>query len=625
MQPPRSGPGPSAAGDEKEDKTVMFSTSDAQRALAVRPSASADAFFLVCMGPNVGHKYPLFESTLLGRSEAADITLVDDRVSGRHCEVLREPGGYRIKDLGSSNGTLVNAQKISDSELRDGDLVQVGYTVFKYQTAAGASSSSGRVERVNDPQILMGGGGNMQGGMNGMQSGMNGMQMGMNGNGMPSVVVNAGPPQSAPDQEMNLEEMVGNIRKVVDFFLPFKKIIGITGAVGLLAGVGLGFAQPPGGKATFEMNIINGAGAAGPGGGGGIAGDRATAAKSNFKSTVLLKRTLETLGKADTSDDFIAVLQKNLNFESTTPNFGQPPPVQNFVGDFTASSEENALLFLQTHVKTFVDSEVEKVTKVITSKVEYLTDQIAKSEATLKTSDEELKEFKKKYLASLPENAAKSQEFVFELEKTEGELVSAIEQLRAEVKSASTSSGGGGRKARALQAVREEIAELKAGGLGDNHPDVLALKQRMARIEAAPDETGGSGRSGDKSVAQMNAEIQGKTSQLESIRVQLEKVREAIKSLPDFEARYSDLTRNADSSKKLYAQLTEEKNQTAYQLGFEKTAAEARFEIVVPPRVEKQSASKAFGKKVGMGLVGGIAIGFAVAAFLQILKIWKRA
>ena len=448
------------------------------------------------------------------------------------------------------------------------------------------------------------------------------MPMVMNGNGMPSVVVNAGPPTPAIDQEMNLEEMVGNVRKIVDFFLPFKKVIAICSVVGFVSGVGLGFASPPGAKATFEMNIINSSGSVGPGG-GGVAGDRATAAKSNFKSTVLLQRTLQSLGQSDISDDRIAVLQRNLNFESTTPNFGMPSPVQNFVGDFSANSEENALLFLQTHVKTFVDSEVEKVTKVITTKVDYLREQIAKGETTLKTSDEDLKEFKKKYLASLPENAAKSQEFVFELQKTEGELSSAIEQLKLEVASAST--GGGGRKAKAVQAVRDDIAELKAGGLGDNHPDVLALKQRLARVEAAPEENGGNGRSGDKSVGQMRAEIHGKTLQLETTRAQLETVRAAQASMPDFEARYSNLTRNYDSSKKLYDQLSEDRNQTEYQLGFEKTAAEARFEVVIPPRVEKQSAFKAFAKKLVIGLVGGVAIGVVIAAFLQILKIWKRA
>jgi uncharacterized protein involved in exopolysaccharide biosynthesis len=118
--------------------------------------------------------------------------------------------------------------------------------------------------------------------------------------------------------------------------------------------------------------------------------------------------------------------------------------------------------------------------------------------------------------------------------------------------------------------------------------------------------------------------MSAKTMQLEQTRKQLETVRAAQASLPDFEARYADLTRSYDSSKKLYDQLFQEKNSTEYTLGFEKTAAEARFEIVVPPRVEKQSAGKAYAKKVAIGLVGGVACGFGIAAFLQILAIWRR-
>ena len=51
----------------------------------------------------------------------------------------------------------------------------------------------------------------------------------------PQVVVSAAPPPTAApaaNEEMNLEEMVGNARKVVQFFLPYKKLIGVAGAFG---------------------------------------------------------------------------------------------------------------------------------------------------------------------------------------------------------------------------------------------------------------------------------------------------------------------------------------------------------------------------------------------------------
>lgn len=622
---PKASPPP--APERDTSKTVVGGADIA--ALALRTS-EASAFLVVCMGPNVGHRYPLFDRTMMGRSESADITLPDDRVSGKHCEVVRGPQGFSIRDLGSSNGTLVNAQKISEVELREGDLVQVGYTVFKFQSMG----AGGRVERI-DPQVIAPGM-NMGVPMGmppmgvpmgmpnmGMPMGMPNMGMapGMNmGMGMPMAQTVATPPPQ-PEQEMNLEEMVGNVRKLTEFFLPHAKMIAVSTLVGLVLGGILAVLSPPAATAKFEMNILTGADR----GQAGVATDRAQAAKSNFKSTVLIQRTLKTLGEPDASDERIAVLQKNLTFESTTPNFGMPPPVQNFVGDFQASNPDAALVFLETHVKTFIDSEVEKTTKVISSKLEYLTEQIAKAEATLKATDEELKKFKLQFLDSLPENVAKLQEQIFELEKAKTDLTSNIEQLKQEIASASTSGGGVSRKQREIKAVMEQIAELKAQGLGDNHPDVVSIKKRLARIEAAPEETGGSGRSGDKSIGQLKAELSAKTLSLDDTVKKLEGLKAQQEKLPEFTARFTDLTRSYDSSKKLYDQLFQEKSQAEYQLGFERTSAEGRFEIVVPPRVEKASPVKAYGKKVIIGLVGGIGIGFALAVLLQIVKIWKRS
>jgi len=608
-------------------KTVVGSSDNL--ALALRTS-EASAFLVVCMGPNVGHRYPLFDRTMMGRSETADITLADDRVSGKHCEVIRNPNGFVVRDLGSSNGTLVNAQKISEVDLREGDLVQVGYTVFKFQSVAGS-----RVERVADPQVMGAGMGNMglpmampgmglPMGMGGMPMGMQGMPMqgmGMQNMGMPMGVPMGMPMQAPPpaEQEMNLEEMVGNVRKFTEFFLPHAKMIAAMALVGLIAGVGLALMSPPGAKATFEMNILTGADR----GQGGAATDRAQAAKSNFKSTVLLERTLKSLGE-EGDEERIAALQKMLTFESTTPNYGAPPPVQNFVGEFQASSPEFAMTFLDTHLKTFIDSEVEKTTKVISSKLEYLTEQIAKAEATLKATDEELKKFKLAFLDSLPENVAKLQEQIFELEKAKTDLTSNIEQLKQEIASASASGGGATRKQKEMRAAQEQIAELKAQGLGENHPDVVSIKKRLERIAAAPEEMGGSGRSGDKSIGQLKAEMSAKTLSLDDTVKKLEDLKKQQEKLPEFTARYTDLTRSYDSSKKLYDQLFQDKSQAEYQLGFERTSAEGRFEVVVPPRVEKASPIKAYGKKVVMGLGGGIALGIGLAAFLQILKIWKR-
>ena len=602
------------AGQDSGGKSSHGSGGALQRTVVTNPNGSGQAlmradtgsWLLVCMGENVGRRYPLHDHMLLGRAEVCDVVLADDRVSARHCEVQRQPsGGFRIKDLGSSNGTLVNAQKTSETELRDGDLVQVGYTVFKFLAPALASIPSStltsRVERISpDPQVLS------------PQSSASVPQA--------QVVVQTAPSPPA-DQEMNLEEMVGNARRVVDFFLPYRKLIGILAVVGMVAGLVSFAARPPGAKAQFDMNIISTIDRET----GSVFADRAQAAESNFSSTGLIARTLKELGETPTPDG-IALVQRRLQFYSRTPSYGGGvQAVQSFHGEFDSSSSDAARKFLETHVRIYIESEVEKTTKIITTKLDYLNEQIIKAETDLKKSDEELKEFKKKYLDSLPENAARSQENLFELQKTESELSSSVEQLKLEIQSASSTGGWTSRKAKAIAAAKEEIAEAKSQGLGDNHPDVVALREKMARLEAAPEDTTAIGRSGDKSLGQLRAELEAKRMQLEQTRTQLEQTKTAMATLPEFEARYNDLTRSYDASKRLYDRLAEDKNQAEYQLGFEKTAAEARFEVTKPPQAEAQSKAKAAAKRMVIFGGGATMLGLAWALFRHIMHIWKNA
>lgn len=80
-----------------------------------------------------GTSYPLTRShTRLGRGQGADIQLDDSGVSRAHAEiVLGLP--VVIRDLGSTNGTLVEGRRITEAPLHDGARVQVGSTVMTYR------------------------------------------------------------------------------------------------------------------------------------------------------------------------------------------------------------------------------------------------------------------------------------------------------------------------------------------------------------------------------------------------------------------------------------------------------------------------------------------------------------
>jgi EAL domain-containing protein (putative c-di-GMP-specific phosphodiesterase class I) len=61
----------------------------------------------------------------IGRSPRADHTIYSPEVSTMHAEVLQEGDDFIIRDLGSTNGTFVNAERITRHALKDGDIVHV--------------------------------------------------------------------------------------------------------------------------------------------------------------------------------------------------------------------------------------------------------------------------------------------------------------------------------------------------------------------------------------------------------------------------------------------------------------------------------------------------------------------
>ncbi|WP_406832801.1 DUF3662 and FHA domain-containing protein [Pedococcus sp. KACC 23699] len=85
-----------------------------------------------------GERYPLMGAmTVLGRDDAADIILDDPGISRRHSEIRVTNDGPHliasIRDLGSTNGTFVNSERITSQRLSDGDRITVGRTSVVYR------------------------------------------------------------------------------------------------------------------------------------------------------------------------------------------------------------------------------------------------------------------------------------------------------------------------------------------------------------------------------------------------------------------------------------------------------------------------------------------------------------
>jgi hypothetical protein len=84
-------------------------------------------------GKYQGGEFPIAseKQILIGRSSDLDMVLVEDMVSRKHARISMQGDQIWIEDLGSTNGTFVNGEKIKRSRLKEGDRVLIGTSILK--------------------------------------------------------------------------------------------------------------------------------------------------------------------------------------------------------------------------------------------------------------------------------------------------------------------------------------------------------------------------------------------------------------------------------------------------------------------------------------------------------------
>ncbi len=103
-------------------------------------------------GKYQGGEFPIApeKDIIVGRSSDLDMVLVEDMVSRRHARIAIADEQIWIEDLGSTNGTFVNGEKIKRARLKEGDRVLIGTSILK--VIASEASQSEPISQSQPPQ-----------------------------------------------------------------------------------------------------------------------------------------------------------------------------------------------------------------------------------------------------------------------------------------------------------------------------------------------------------------------------------------------------------------------------------------------------------------------------------------
>ncbi len=115
--------------EANDDKTRILKPSQTAEKIPTRLQASV----VVVEGYAPGMEYPLGKSySVIGRDKDAEIPLKDALVSRRHAAIIYHAGEFILKDLESTNGTLLKGTLIELDTLRHRDKFRMGGTTLQF-------------------------------------------------------------------------------------------------------------------------------------------------------------------------------------------------------------------------------------------------------------------------------------------------------------------------------------------------------------------------------------------------------------------------------------------------------------------------------------------------------------
>jgi pSer/pThr/pTyr-binding forkhead associated (FHA) protein len=611
------------------------------------------AALMVSNGEAAGTVFPITEpSVLIGRSLDAQVCINEQAISYEHARLEQTASKFTLRDLGSTNGTYVNGERITDVVvLAGGDSIRMGSTTFTFVTQP-AGAPKGTV-KLNDPNPDL--------------PVAPQRRRGPEPHAVSSVssVAMAPASESQHTDSISLTDVVRTVKTYWVYARRYGWIVATCMCFGIAAGIVQVWLRPPPGTAWFEMTLTA----------GGRDADEESpqffvGPESTFRSLPLIKKTLSELGVANVSDATASDVQSALSFERVGYTNSRV-----YRGEYEDATAEIAVTFLKKHVDVYIESELDKVLKVLRTDATFDREQVEQADQRVAEARNRLIEFSDEHPEAVPKDAKLPDQPRLRLapgaspERIRQSIASTERALRAAYASIQS------KKARPyleqVAAAETKIAEARARGLRDQHPEIRGLMALQSTMRSKANalmaaEPSLSEKSLDPKVAQLEEdlkELRGRLAQvpgsapstpaatagvavapagptlagtpaaLTPSTVKIAPIpASAFTEVPSFDVAageslsqlkiyYGELAREYERAKTEHEALMKKRETTERQLERERTSAEARYGIITPPTPAKKSTSKAMMKRGGLGGMVGLGLAMIAAACLELRRI----